>query len=86
MAAHSRMLSREISWTEEPGGLQFMGAPRVGHDWSAHSRMAQPWEKNTFFKQALIKWNTALNYVLHPEQNHENPKSQVTEVVKVYEK
>ena len=32
MAAHSRMLSRGISWTEEPGGLQFMGAPRVGHD------------------------------------------------------
>ena len=23
----------EISWTEDPGGLQFMGLQRVGHDW-----------------------------------------------------
>ena len=25
MATHSSILSWEISWTEEPGGLQFMG-------------------------------------------------------------
>ena len=24
----------ETPWTEEPGGLQFMGLQRVGHDWS----------------------------------------------------
>ena len=24
----------EIPWTEEPGGLQFIGSWRVGHDWS----------------------------------------------------
>jgi len=23
----------ESPWTEEPGGLQFMGLQRVGHDW-----------------------------------------------------
>ena len=32
MATHSRILAWEISWTEEPGGLQFMGLQRVGHD------------------------------------------------------
>ena len=25
MATHSNILAREIPWTEEPGGLQFMG-------------------------------------------------------------
>ena len=24
----------KIPWTEEPGGLQSMGSPRVGHDWA----------------------------------------------------
>jgi len=31
-ATHSSILSREIPWTEEPGGLQSMGSQRVGHD------------------------------------------------------
>ena len=32
MATHSSTLSWKIPWTEEPGGLQFMGSQRVGHD------------------------------------------------------
>ena len=32
MAAHSSLLARKISWTEEPGGLQSIGSQRVGHD------------------------------------------------------
>ena len=32
MAAHSRILAWQISWTEEPGGLQSMGSQRVGHN------------------------------------------------------
>ena len=32
MATHSSVLSWRIPWTEEPGGLQFMGSQRVGHD------------------------------------------------------
>ena len=27
-------LAWRIPWTEEPGGLQFIGPQRVGHDWS----------------------------------------------------
>ena len=34
VAAHSSTLAWKIPWTEEPGGLQSMGSPRVGHDWS----------------------------------------------------
>ena len=32
MATHSSTLPWRIPWTEEPGGLQFMGSHRVGHD------------------------------------------------------
>ena len=32
MATHSKILAWKIPWTEEPGGLQFMGLQRVGHD------------------------------------------------------
>ena len=32
MATHSSVLSWKIPWTEEPGGLQYVGSHRVGHD------------------------------------------------------
>ena len=32
MTTHSSILAWEIPWTEEPGGLQFHGVMRVGHD------------------------------------------------------
>ena len=32
MATHSSILAWRIPWKEEPGGLQFMGSGRVGHD------------------------------------------------------
>ena len=31
-ATYSGILAWRIPWTEEPGGLQFMGSQRVGHD------------------------------------------------------
>jgi len=31
-ATHFSILAWEIPWTEEPGGLQFMGIARVGQD------------------------------------------------------
>ena len=30
MAAHSSILAWTVPWTEEPGGLQFMGLQRIG--------------------------------------------------------
>ena len=32
MAPHSSTLAWKMLWTEEPGGLQFMGSLRVRHD------------------------------------------------------
>ena len=31
MASHSSILDWRIPWTEEPGGLQFLGSQRVRH-------------------------------------------------------
>ena len=31
-ATRSSILAWRIPWTEEPGGLQFIGLQRVGHD------------------------------------------------------
>ena len=32
MAIHSSILAWKIPWTDEPGGLQYTGSQRVGHD------------------------------------------------------
>ena len=32
MAAHSSILAWRVPWTDEPGGLQFIGSQRVRHD------------------------------------------------------
>ena len=32
VATHSSLLAWEIPWREEPGGLEFTGSQRVGHD------------------------------------------------------
>ena len=32
MSTHSSVLARRIPWIEEPGGLQFTGPQRIGHD------------------------------------------------------
>ena len=32
MSTHSSTLAWKIPWTEDPGGLQFMGSQRVGHE------------------------------------------------------
>ena len=31
IAIHSNILAWRLPWTEEPGGIQFMGSQRVGH-------------------------------------------------------
>ena len=39
MATHSSLLAWEIPWTKEPGGLQYMGSQRVGHDWVTNNNL-----------------------------------------------
>ena len=41
MATHTSVLAWKIPWTEEPGGLQFMGLQRVGHDLATKQQQQQ---------------------------------------------
>ena len=45
MATHSSTLAWKITWTEEPGGLQFMGSQRVRYDWVSEHMHAHRREK-----------------------------------------
>ena len=44
METHPSILAWEIKWTEEAGGLQSMGLPRVGHN---RARKQQPGRQNS---------------------------------------
>ena len=37
MATHCSILALTVPWTEEPGGLQFMGLQRVRHGWATNT-------------------------------------------------
>ena len=37
MVTQSSILAWRIPWTEEPGGLQFMGSQRLGDDWEPNT-------------------------------------------------
>ena len=56
MATHSSILAWRMPWTEETGGLQFMGLQRVRHDW-----LTQTFD----FKFYLYHNFTSLSYLLH---------------------
>ena len=42
MPTYSSILAWRILWTEEPGGLQFMGLRRVGHDSATNTYTQDP--------------------------------------------
>ena len=54
MATHSSILAWRILWTEEPGGLLFMGSHRVGHDCIDFSMHALEKEMATHF--SILAW------------------------------
>ena len=42
MTTHSSILALKISWTEEPGRLQFKGSQRVGHNLATEHTHTSP--------------------------------------------
>ena len=51
MATHSSILAWEIPWTEKPGGLQFVGLQRVGHEASLRTKLVEVMEfQLSYFK------------------------------------
>jgi len=53
MATNSSILAWRIPWTEEPGGLQFMGSQRLRYDWAhmhvllVHMMFENHWPKGS---------------------------------------
>ena len=48
MATHCSNLAWRISWTEEPGGLQFMGSKRVEQDLATEQQQIKHSQRNQF--------------------------------------
>ena len=63
MATHSSILAWRILWTEEPGGLQSIGLPRVGHDWmtNSHFHMVSIVSFIQFYSPSPLKYFEANN-------------------------
>ena len=61
MATHSSILSWRIPGTEEPGGLQWMGLQRAGHDW-AHTYLSSTLLANFTVQYSVIDYN---HHVMH---------------------
>ena len=53
MAAHSSILALEVTWTEEPGGLQSMGLQRVRLNDLATKQQQSRARFNTVFSATL---------------------------------
>ena len=47
---HSSILTWEIPWTEEPGGIQSMGSQRVGHNWATRQQQIGAASDRHFWK------------------------------------
>ena len=58
MATYSSILTWEIPWTEEPGGLQSMGSQRVGHDLATKQQQQQIHICNKSLKENTVVWKT----------------------------
>ena len=68
---HSSFLAWEITWTEEPGGLQSMGSQRVGHDWACTScsdtaPIGDSWESRVFVRAPSSWWAMYSDSLLAP--------------------
>ena len=53
MGTHSSILAWEISWTEEPGGLQSMGLQRGGLNSSSNRYFVMATQTKALFYQLL---------------------------------
>ena len=63
MATHSSILAWRIPWTEEPGGLQFMGSQRVGHGWSYWACAHTPYLRTGFHRKEDHRRHTREGHV-----------------------
>ena len=55
IATHSRILAWRISWTEEPGGLQFMGSKELDMTKQQTLSLSRPLSWTTFSSPAAVR-------------------------------
>ena len=60
MAIHSSILAWRIPWTEGPGGLQFMGIQRFGHNWVTNTFTFVAKRFQNILPRLLMELNTIL--------------------------
>ena len=80
MVIHSRILAGTIPWTEEPGGLQYMGSQRVGHDWSYLACMHMLiwwWEEMEIFLGSKT-WTHASIAIQRSSSERHKPRTKIT--------
>ena len=56
MTTHFSVLTWEIPWSEEPGGLQSMGLQRVGHDWMTIQQEQEQETDISTLKTSAVFW------------------------------
>ena len=72
MATHSSIFAWRIPWTEEPGGLQFVGSQRAGHNLATEKQQnEEKWKTNKqrlyieTMQLLIVAWaNNVLQYSL----------------------
>ena len=69
-ATHSSILAWKTPWTEEPGGLQFMGSQKVEYDWSDLACTAHLANSAETLPQLLLRTTSFLPHYRpgHPEK------------------
>ena len=65
MATHSSILACRIPWTQEPGGLRYLGSQKVGHNWVTKNA-------GSLHKFAYDLWPLEYFHYLHCQQDHKN--------------
>ena len=65
IATHSSILAWEITWTEEPGRLQFMGLQRVRHKWACTCMLSNTLWVAWLQKSACLNIFKSLIYNVH---------------------
>ena len=66
VAIHSSIIAWEVSWTEEPGRLQFMRLKRVRHDWATEQQ--QQWHKYSL--HLIYRWESAKRKIFSFPHNY----------------
>ena len=61
---HPSVLAWRIPWTEEPGGLQSMGLPRVGHDWATNTHTHTHTHIHTHTSYSKVNVGVGKTYIL----------------------